>query len=322
MKKLRGCLSGCFTLILVIVVAAFVLGPRLVAFLEQLDIEFVILDENGNPIEDSEVIVIEEENEVEVEDIEVENIDDESSTVKVATACKTPTSDARYRHDWEDLSLRKKFAMRLSVEGEKKCQATQNRENFEPSSWNYESEYFQQIYKRVIDFDDPRMSSLLSQFEKLKKQENLGYAEFAEVIVTFVQHIPYVLVLDKPVREALKDGEFYVNYIQIDKKPYTENKKFGIHSPIEFLHTQEGDCDTRTVLLYAILSHFGYDVVIINNPAHSMLGINLPATGTYLSYQGKKYYLWETTSRNWVLGNITPENKQGLYICLPSKNNF
>lgn len=322
MKKLRGCLSGCFTLILIIVVASFVLGPHLVAFLESLDIEFVVLDENGNPIEDTEVVFIDEPNEVVVEDIEVENIYEEDNTESNTTACKTPTADANYRHDWERLSSGQNFAMRVSVEGESKCKANQNRKGFEPANWSHDSDYWRQIYAKLINSDAPQMKNILSQFERLKKQEKLGYTEFAEVIVNFVQHIPYVLILNKPAREALKDGEFYVNYIQREKRPYTENIKFGLHSPIEFLHTKEGDCDTRTVLLYTLLSHFGYDVVIINNPTHSMLGINLPATGTHLSYQGKKYYIWESTNTGWQLGNISPENKQGLHICLPSKNNF
>ncbi len=323
MKKLKGCLSGCFTLIFIFVVASVLLGPRLVAFLESLDIEFTVLDENENPVENNKEIELEElGNEVVVEDIEVENIDEEDNVKTTSTVCKTPTRDARYTQAWQNLSSGQKFSLPLSVEGDRKCEATQNRDSFQPQTWNSDNEYWQQVYAKLVNFDAPRMKNLLIRFDNLRKQRKLGYTEFAEAVVNFVQHIPYVLILSKPAREALKDGGFYTNYIQKEKRPYTENIKFGLHSPIEFLHTKEGDCDTRTVLLYAILSHFGYDVVVINNPEHSMLGINLPATGTYLPHQGKKYYIWETTSIGWQLGSISPEHGQGLQICLPSKNNL
>lgn len=315
MKWLKSCFSGCFYLILLLVIVAFFLKPYVVEFLSNLDLEGL---ENQNQLQANEEINPDEieVDEIEVEEIEVETLEDENTPNSCAI------SDARYKRAWKDLSNNKTLSLQLTVEGGKRCQAQKNRDKFLPKEWQSDGDYWRQVYVPLIDFDSPKMKSVLSQFKQLKEDKNLDYPEFAEAIITFIQNIPYVLVLTKPASEAVADSQFYRDYIQKEKRPYIENIKFGLHSPIEFLHTKQGDCDTRTVLAYSILSYFGYDVAIVNNPEHSMIGINIPSQGTYLKYQGKKYFIWETTSVGWVLGSISPDYNNNLFICVPSLNDI
>ena len=74
--------------------------------------------------------------------------------------------------------------------------------------------------------------------------------------------------------------------------------KFGINTPIEFMSNLMGDCDSRTLLIYTILEHYNYDVVILSSEhyLHSMIGINLPIDGSYYESNNRKYIFWETTS--------------------------
>ncbi len=240
------------------------------------------------------------------------------STVQEKTSCDSLPSSAAYQQAWYDLSQEQAFEVNVSVTGENLCESTSYRDALEISTWKDDYDYWRQVYVSLIQFDKPKMQAIFRQFAKLRTEKKLGYAEFAEAVITFTQNIPYVLVLNKSAKEALEDGEFYRNYIEIEQRPYIENVKHGIHSPIEFLHTQKGDCDTRTIFAYSVLSYFGYDVVIVNTAAHSMLGINLPGHGSSITHHGKKYYLWEVTQPGWILGMVSPEHQQNQHICVPS----
>jgi hypothetical protein len=59
-----------------------------------------------------------------------------------------------------------------------------------------------------------------------------------------------------------------------------------------------GDCDTRTLLIYTMLSHYGYDVAMLSSEyySHSLIGINLPYNGRAYTYNTQRYVLWETTA--------------------------
>ncbi len=50
----------------------------------------------------------------------------------------------------------------------------------------------------------------------------------------------------------------------------------GVYAPVEFVSNLRADCDTRTVMIYTLLSRFNYDVAILNSEKyrHSVLGLN------------------------------------------------
>lgn len=91
--------------------------------------------------------------------------------------------------------------------------------------------------------------------------------------------------------------------------PYEESdpQKF----PIETIIEDKGDCDIFTVLAASIMNAGGLDVVFLFLEAqdHMLLGVHLPESpkeirsqAYFFRYQGKKYYVAETTGGNWENG--------------------
>jgi len=110
--------------------------------------------------------------------------------------------------------------------------------------------------------------------------------------------------------------------LQDKNAPCSAFQKFGINTPIEFLVNLNGDCDTRTLLVFTILEHYNYDVVLLSSDIyqHSILGINLPYQGARYEFMDKSYIFWETTSFS-PPGIIDNEisNTSNWYISLKSK---
>ena len=134
----------------------------------------------------------------------------------------------------------------------------------------------------VIRNDKYKLDDVTSVFKRIKRDKNYSRNQFADVIVSFTQDIPYALI----------------------------DNAIDIYAPVEFIKKYKGDCDTKTIFLYVVLKKFGYDVVILNSwhYGHSILGINLPTSGNnYKYYNGKRYYAWETTYPGWLKGQIPPK---------------
>ena len=76
-----------------------------------------------------------------------------------------------------------------------------------------------------------------------------------------------------------------------------------------FMASLKGDCDTRTILLFSILTNFNYDVMVLGSYTykHSILAINLRGNGAYKFYNNKKYFVWETTMENMEIGQLPSE---------------
>ena len=57
-----------------------------------------------------------------------------------------------------------------------------------------------------------------------------------------------------------------------------------------------------------ILRRLGFDAVMYHSVdyAHAMVGLNINATGTYKTYNGKKYYFVESTYPGWKIGDLPP----------------
>lgn len=164
------------------------------------------------------------------------------------------------------------------------------------------------LYSSLNSFNNNKLGLIYSSLQKIKNENKLNANKFAEVVVSLVQSIPYSYNIE---------GDCYGNNLPINYSedilsgiPCLSFIKHDILSPLELFYLKTGDCDSRTVLIYTILKHFGYDVVILNSDlyAHSMIGINLPSYGKYKLINGKKYFFWETTSDGWELGILPPKN--------------
>lgn len=146
-----------------------------------------------------------------------------------------------------------------------------------PSTWG-------ELYKEIYLYDKSKLDLVYPMLDRIWNNGNFTRREFADVVVSFVQHIPYKLL-----------NQNITN--------------FGLYTPVEFMAKMNGDCDTRTVFLYTVLKRYNYDVVILDseNYLHSMIGLNIPSSGRYKYYRGKRYYTWETTNTGWRLGLLPPD---------------
>lgn len=153
----------------------------------------------------------------------------------------------------------------------------------------------------LYKYDQQRVPHLLAALDSIYISTPLSQTEFADLVVTMIQDIPYSYI-----KSGLCES--------MNKECHGE-EIFGILAPAEFAYHLYGDCDTRTLFLFLILKHFGYDVAILvsENYAHSMLGIRLPIRGKHILHQGKKYLFWETTSRHWQAGELPPDYRNTNY---------
>lgn len=185
------------------------------------------------------------------------------------------------------------------------------------------SEYGQFIHS-LKENDKNSLLGLYQLFDRLKKEKKVNSIQFSEMIVSFVQDIPYALVLDQSCNPALYQEKFIKEYFKKKNAFCDPNQRFGINSPVEFLGNLKGDCDTRTLLLYTILDHYSYDVLLLSSNfyQHSILAIDQPSKGQKFNFYGKNYTVWETT--NFLPSGIIPmeiSDQNKWEITLKSKNN-
>lgn len=168
---------------------------------------------------------------------------------------------------------------------------------------------YDKIVFNLKENDKNKLQGLYKLFDSIQAKNKLTKIKFAEMIVSFVQDIPYVLILENSCNPNLYDDRFIRNYLSSSNSKCYGFQRFGINTPIEFLYNLNGDCDTRTLLLYTILSHYNYDVALMSSEfyKHSILGINLPLDGLTYEFQNQKYILWETTSPKIKPGLIPNE---------------
>jgi hypothetical protein len=190
---------------------------------------------------------------------------------------------------------------------------------------NYDiSNSYDKILMSLYKNEKKKLSLLYPMFDSIKNVKYLNEMEFAEVIVSCIQNIPYTLVLNKSCDPTLYNDKFIKDYLNSQKGDCIGNIKYGILSPSEFLENLEGDCDTRTLMLFTMLTHYGYDVAILSSDVykHSLLGINLPYRGISKQINGKRYVLWETTAEGIPPGLIPAQiaNTRNWYPSLLNKN--
>ncbi len=143
-------------------------------------------------------------------------------------------------------------------------------------------EYYQ---KFVMDYDQqPIVDDIVLQLRALQTKYGYDSDEYVELATAYVQSLEYRTDGDVP------------------------------QYPIETLYEYGGDCDDKAILLAAILSHSGYDVVLLlfPNEAHMTLGIKVdeeyayPNTGGYAIIEVTNFWLvcdpvWNYSSDIWVI---------------------
>lgn len=130
--------------------------------------------------------------------------------------------------------------------------------------------------------------------------------EFAKFVT------PYAL---KPIADSLwsiyNDDEDFVNGVLMitHQIPYEESapQKY----PVETIVENEGDCDLFSFIAASVMIAGGLDVVLLyyEEHIHMNVGVNLShepndarSTISYFTFEGKRYYMAETTGDNWENG--------------------
>lgn len=175
-------------------------------------------------------------------------------------------------------------------------------------------EYYNKLYKNLAEFDKQKIDSITILFAKESKEKKLSQLQTAEMVTTFIQEIPYVLVHQNTCKQLmeLEPGDSYLVKYHLEKKPCLASVPGGVQSPYEFLHNLKGDCDTRSLLGYAILTklNISSSIWVSKVYGHCVLGIGLPVgNGVYKSIDGLKHYAVELTNKGFRLGMISPEQR-------------
>ena len=176
-------------------------------------------------------------------------------------------------------------------------------------TWTYKEgsgHFWGSLYDHLDRTDTPSLDLVMNTFQEIHNEKKLNQMEFAEMVVSCIQDIPYSFIF----QEACLPPDNYEASIRKILEECPEcclgNVAYGIQNPVSFLQNLKGDCDTRTVIIYSILKYFNYDVAILNSEfyRHSIIGINLPSTGIYKRHYGKKYVVWETTAKYYAPGKL------------------
>lgn len=181
------------------------------------------------------------------------------------------------------------------------------------NSRNYKNSFNPTSYESILYnlemYDSDRIDDVYKMFATIKKDRNLNDKQFAEMVVSFIQYMPYYVVLEDSCNPNQYQDQMIKELIKQNPGRCSPNQKYGITTPLEFLATGQGDCDSRTLLAHTILKHFGFDAAILSSDIykHSILGVNLPYNGQVYEDGGSRYTLWETTDRDFKPGIIPSE---------------
>jgi len=214
--------------------------------------------------------------------------------------------------NWWDF-LNKSYQIIYSTSSVNFRKSTMNREASIPKTVQDETQFYSSIYNKLNQFDDKFLDSFIDKIQLKRKKAKLNVPQTAEMVVTMIQEIPYVLVHEQSCQKAVAEaGSGFIKDYHEDKKPCMPNIAAGVQSPYEFAHNLKGDCDTRALLGYTILKRMGIPSSIWISTAygHSVLGVGVPAQGNnYKIVDNVKHYAVELTAKGYRLGMISPEQR-------------
>ena len=170
--------------------------------------------------------------------------------------------------------------------------------------------YWSQVYAKLLVEDNAKVDSLVNVVYKVSKERDYTSLETAEYLVSLIQEIPYVLVHDHSCQQVVNESGGFVRDYHVKRKPCLPNVIAGVQSPYEFMHTLEGDCDTRSLLGHAVLRKLGISssVWISEQYGHSILGVGVPsASRAKKTLNGVPHYGVELTAKGFRVGMIAPD---------------
>jgi hypothetical protein len=138
------------------------------------------------------------------------------------------------------------------------------------------------IFESLAEDSKDEIDPLTARFKLRVREAKLDATQTVELIMSYVQAIPYEIPKDRP---------------------------FGLLPPALVVSQKKGDCDSKALLLHMLLDSFGIDSVMLTSDAHrhSMLGVAIPAQGTKITYDGRSYAFVETTAKSAPIGWISKD---------------
>jgi hypothetical protein len=138
------------------------------------------------------------------------------------------------------------------------------------------------VYQSIAARNLADVEPIVARFRARGRDARLSTWELTELVVTFVQAIPYEI---------------------------PEQEPFGVLPPALVASQRKGDCDSKALLAHMILHGLGVDTMMVGSSAHhhEMLGIALPSQGTKFTYGGRDYAFTEMTAKGSPIGHINPK---------------
>ena len=171
------------------------------------------------------------------------------------------------------------------------------------------------VYQNLLQNDTAKLRRMYAAFDTLRTIRHLDETHFAQGIVTCIQSVQYYLVLEGACNAAnYTDDAFITSYLAACRTECcVGHSRYGVRAPAEMLGDLKGDCDSRALILYAILQHYHYDIALLTSFAykHALLAVHFKEEwkpgGINLNIHNQPYYLWETTSKGFRPGDIPSE---------------
>jgi len=215
------------------------------------------------------------------------------------------SSEIWHKRRWKSIGRSESFDMKYSMNG-KKCLEESVYKNSDDliiglnrfTSQPPDEVIWREIYGNCYRFDTTAVSHIADSLQAIGRSKGMSRLELANLMVTFAQDFPYYYILDdETCGENGATG------------PCVNNARFGLLSPKEVAFAAFGDCDSKALFLFSMLKHLGFKplIVISREYQHAMLAVNLPATGSHLTYKGERFYFWEVTTPNWPIGLLPPD---------------
>ena len=209
--------------------------------------------------------------------------------------------------DWDD-NYQNHYTGNFKVREDYFELSRKQRNLIRPIGENFSAQ-FTYIYQKILSQNKGYLDLTVGAYREIGRKNRLNDKMFADMIVTSVQSIPYTLVHEYTHSRA---NTIYKGFIEEYHKtggPCLPEIKFGLQTPTEFMANLKGDCDTKTIFLYYILSKLGYSVAVLGSEhySHAILGISGNYSGQHKKYEGLNYYAWETTSTGFVPGVLSPD---------------
>ncbi|MGN6421348.1 MAG: DnaJ domain-containing protein [Pseudobacter sp.] len=223
-------------------------------------------------------------------------------------------NDTLIRHfiRWQDRDS-SRYALQVSIPASAITAAMQRHQQMDIDGYPG----YKEVYNTLLNPEEGYMQPVASSFDSIARANNLNQLQTASMVVSCIQSLQYSLVLDKSCNDHYSDPFVNDYLLNCHTDCCKGHVKFGVQSPVEFMEDLKGDCDTKSLFLFAVLKRMGFKVALLTSEyyKHALIAVQLNQVdgGSRLSFDinGGSYYLWETTSSGFGPGEL-PASKSNL----------